>query len=70
MPYYYFDWTYLVLVLPCVIIAMWASANVNSTLTAIPSNIPSAASPERRQRSGCCLPTAFPAYGSSGSEAI
>lgn len=32
MPYYYgFDWTYLVLVLPCVILAMWASANVNST---------------------------------------
>lgn len=32
MPYYYyFDWTYLVLVLPCVIIAMWASSNVNST---------------------------------------
>jgi len=27
----YFDWTYLVLVLPCVIIAMWASSNVNST---------------------------------------
>ena len=32
MPYYYgFDWTYLVLVLPCVILSMWASANVNST---------------------------------------
>lgn len=31
MPYYYFDWTYLILVLPCVIIALWASANVNST---------------------------------------
>ena len=31
MPYYYFDWTYLVLVLPCVIISLWASANVNST---------------------------------------
>ena len=31
MPYYYFDWTYLVLVLPCVLIAMWASSNVNST---------------------------------------
>ena len=34
MPYYYgygFDWTYLVLVLPCMILAMWASANVNST---------------------------------------
>ena len=28
---FYFDWTYLVLVLPCVILAMAASANVNST---------------------------------------
>ena len=27
----YFDWTYLVLVLPCVILSLWASANVNST---------------------------------------
>ena len=32
MPFFYtFDWTYLVLVLPCVILAMVASANVNST---------------------------------------
>ena len=32
MPYYYgFDMTYLVVVLPCLILAMWASANVNST---------------------------------------
>lgn len=32
MPYYYgFDWTYLVLVLPCLIFAMIASANVNRT---------------------------------------
>ncbi len=32
MPYYYgFDWTYVVLVLPCLILSMWASANVNST---------------------------------------
>ena len=31
MPYYYFDWTYLALVLPCILIAMWASSNVNST---------------------------------------
>lgn len=32
MPYYYgFDWTYLVLVLPCVILSLWASNNVNST---------------------------------------
>ncbi|MBQ2855277.1 MAG: zinc metallopeptidase [Oscillospiraceae bacterium] len=31
-PYYYgFDWTYLVLVLPCVLLSLWASANVNST---------------------------------------
>ncbi|MBE6983228.1 MAG: zinc metallopeptidase [Ruminococcaceae bacterium] len=33
MPFYYygFDWTYLVLVLPCVIFALIASARVNST---------------------------------------
>ena len=33
MPYYYygFDWTYLMLVLPCMIFAMIASSNVNST---------------------------------------
>ena len=32
MPYYYgFDWTYLVFVLPCLILSMWASGNVNST---------------------------------------
>ncbi len=27
----YFDWTYLVIVLPCVLLSLWASANVNST---------------------------------------
>ncbi len=34
MPYYYgygFDWTYLVLVLPCILLSLWASSNVNST---------------------------------------
>lgn len=32
MPYFYgFDWTYLVLVLPCVILSIWASTRVNST---------------------------------------
>ena len=32
MPFYYgFDWTYLVLVLPCVIFSLWASSSVNST---------------------------------------
>ena len=31
MPYYYgFDWTYLVLVLPCVLLSLWASNRVNS----------------------------------------
>ena len=32
MPYYYgIDWTYIVLVLPCILLSLWASANVNST---------------------------------------
>ena len=34
MPYYYgygFDWTYIVLVLPCLLLSLWASASVNST---------------------------------------
>ena len=32
MPYYYgFDWTYLILVLPCVIFSLWASSSVKST---------------------------------------
>lgn len=29
--YYGFDWTYIILVLPCVIFSLWASARVNST---------------------------------------
>ncbi len=33
MPYYFygFDWTYLVIVLPCILLSLWASSNVNST---------------------------------------
>lgn len=31
MPYYYFDWSYVVLVFPCVIFSLIASAMVNST---------------------------------------
>ena len=33
MPFYYygFDMTYIILVLPCIILSIWASANVNST---------------------------------------
>lgn len=29
--YYGFDWTYLVIVLPCILLSLWASARVNST---------------------------------------
>lgn len=29
--YYGLDWTYVVLVLPCILLSLWASANVNST---------------------------------------
>ncbi len=31
MFYYGFDWTYVYLVLPCVLLSLWASSNVNST---------------------------------------
>jgi len=32
MPYFYgFDWTYLTIVLPCLLLSLWASARVNST---------------------------------------
>ena len=32
MPYYYgFDWTYLILILPCMIFSLIASSRVNST---------------------------------------
>lgn len=34
MPYSYFygfDWTYLVIVLPCILLSLWASSRVNST---------------------------------------
>ncbi len=33
MPYFYygFDWTYIVLVLPCILLSLWASSSVNST---------------------------------------
>ena len=31
MPYYGYDMSYILLVLPCVIFSLWASANVNNT---------------------------------------
>lgn len=41
MPYYYygFDWTYIVLVLPCLIFSLIASASVNSTFKKYSSQI-------------------------------
>lgn len=42
MPYYYnFDWTYLILVLPCIILSLIASASVNSTFKKYSSQISS-----------------------------
>ena len=42
MPYYYgFDMTYIVLVLPCIILSLWASARVNSTFKRYSSQISS-----------------------------
>lgn len=33
-PYYYgFDWTYLIIVLPCLILSLWASSKVNRTFS-------------------------------------
>ena len=30
MPYYYgFDWTYIVIILPCMLLSLWASSRVN-----------------------------------------
>ena len=41
MPYYYygFDWTYLVIVLPCQLLSLWASAQVNSTFKRFSSQL-------------------------------
>ena len=39
--YYGFDWTYLVLVLPCILLSLWASARVNSTFKKYASQISS-----------------------------
>ncbi len=42
MPFYYgFDWTYLVFVLPCVILSLWASSHVNSTFKKYASQLSS-----------------------------
>ena len=70
MPYYYFDWTYVVLVLPCVLLSLWASANVNSTFRKYSQQYSSAASPVRRPPSGCCPPTGCTACALSAAAEI
>lgn len=41
-PFYYgFDWTYIVLVLPCLVLSLWASAKVNSTFNRYSSQLSS-----------------------------
>lgn len=39
--YYGFDWTYLLLVLPCLLLSLWASAKVNSTFKKYSSQLSS-----------------------------
>ena len=39
--YYGFDWTYIAIVLPCIILSLWASARVNSTFKKYSSQISS-----------------------------
>ncbi len=45
--YYGFDWTYVILVLPCIILSLWASARVNSTFKRYSKQI------SRRNITGC-----------------
>lgn len=41
-PYYYgIDWTYIVLILPCLLLSLWASARVNSTFKRYSSQLSS-----------------------------
>lgn len=41
MPYFYgFDWTYIVIVLPFVLLSMWASTSVNSTFKRYSQKVP------------------------------
>ena len=65
MPLYFygFDQTYLFLVLPCLILSLWASANV------ISSYLPDG-SQARKLPSGYCQPMVWAMCGSSGSAAI
>ena len=37
MPFFYVDWYYIVLVLPAVILSLWASVHVKSTKTSCTS---------------------------------
>ena len=69
MPYYYFDWTYVVLVLPCVLLSLWASANVNSTFRKYSQQY-SSRHLTGAEASGCCPPTGCTACALSASAEI
>lgn len=70
MPYYYFDWTYVVLVLPCVLLSLWASANVNSTFRKYSQQYSSRRLTGAEAPSGCCPPTGCTACALSASAEI
>lgn len=65
----FFDWTYVVLVLPAVLLAMWASANVNSTFRRYSTQYSRRGITGAQAAAGSWMPTASPPSGSSTSPA-
>lgn len=68
--YYGFDWTYVVLVLPCVLLSLWASANVNSTFKKYAKQYSCRGLTGAEAASGCSTPTASGTCRLPGSAAI
>jgi Zn-dependent membrane protease YugP len=68
--YYGFDWTYLYLVLPCIILSMWASSNVNSTFKKYSRQFSRRGLPVQKLPRGFFPQTVFPASALSGLAAI
>ena len=68
MPYFFygFDWTYLVLVLPCMIFAMIASSNVNKTFQKYATQYSQRRLTGAEAASVYWHKTASPAYASNG----
>ena len=68
MPYLYgFDWTYLILVLPCVIFSLWASSSVNSTFQKYSQQLSIRRITGAQAAQRVLAHTASPVFGSSGS---